>query len=75
MGRPDSTDLLPRIAEPTTIIVGERDTVTPVSDSERLQSEIRQATLTVIPGAGHLSNVEQPSAFNAAVGRFLAERF
>jgi len=75
MSRPDSTDLLPKIGEPTAILVGELDAVTPVSDSEAMHEQIRGSTLTVVPGAAHLSSVEQPAAFNAAVSRFLVQRF
>jgi pimeloyl-ACP methyl ester carboxylesterase len=73
--RPDSTELLPRIGAPTMVIVGERDTVTPVADAEAMHRQIRGSRMDVIPGAGHLSNIEQPARFNTLVSRFLAERF
>ncbi len=69
--RPDSTDLLPQIECPTLIIVGEDDQATPVADSEYLADRIPKSTLAVIPKAGHLSNLEQPQAFNDALGSFL----
>ena len=72
MDRPDSTPDLPAIACATLILVGERDTVTPRHSAEGMQSAIPRATLVVVPGAGHLSNLEQPDVFSTAVADFLA---
>jgi 3-oxoadipate enol-lactonase len=72
--RPDSTPLLSAIHCPTLIIVGEEDAITPVSVAEQMRRTIRGSELVVIPRAGHLSNLEQPDAFNAALGRFLDSR-
>jgi pimeloyl-ACP methyl ester carboxylesterase len=69
--RGDSTDLLPRIDCPTLIIVGSEDKLTPQSEAENLSRLIKAAKLEVIGGAGHLSNLEQPIAFNLAVTKFL----
>lgn len=70
--RPDSTPLLSSITCPTLIIVGEADELTPVSAAETLQRDIARATLFVLPESGHLSNLEQPDAFRAALQTFLA---
>ncbi len=69
--RPDSTDELSRIAVPTAIVVGEHDTLTPLSDAKAMQAGIRGAVLEVVPEAAHLSNIEQPDDFNMALGRLL----
>ncbi len=69
--RPDSTPTLAQIAVPTQIIVGADDTLTPPQDSEMLRDAIRGARLAVIPGAAHLSNVEQADTFNHIVREFL----
>jgi 3-oxoadipate enol-lactonase len=74
MTRPDSTPLLPSIHVPTLIVVGEEDAVTPPAVAEEMQRSIHGSELTVIRGAGHLSNVEQPEAFNGALARFLGHR-
>ncbi len=71
MHRPDSTPLLATIGVPTLVIVGEEDTLTPVAESERMAQAIKGAKLVKIPGAGHLSNLEQPDAFNHALSAFL----
>lgn len=74
MSREDSTPLLARIKVPTLILVGEEDRLTPPALSEEMQRGIDRAELVRIPGAGHLPNLEQPEAFNAAVARFLSHR-
>ncbi|NIR59199.1 MAG: 3-oxoadipate enol-lactonase, partial [Gammaproteobacteria bacterium] len=53
-------ELLANIAIPTKIIVGEDDMGTPVAASEAMHERIPRSTLTVIPAAAHLSNLEQP---------------
>ena len=72
MDRPDSTPDLARIAVPALVTVGERDALTPVADSEAMQRAIARSTLVVLPGAGHLANLEQPEAFSRALADFLA---
>jgi 3-oxoadipate enol-lactonase len=69
--RPDSQDLLPGVGVPTLVIVGEQDGVTPPADSRLMAEKIQGAKLVTIPGAAHLSNIEQPDAFNSAVSEFL----
>lgn len=69
--RPDSTDLLPTIDVPTLLIAGSEDRMTPVSDLEFLAGAIPDARLQVIEGAGHLTNLEAPTAFNLALVHFL----
>lgn len=70
--RPDSTGTLSRIAVPTAVIVGAEDALTPPAEAERLHAAILGSTLTVIAGAGHFSNLEQPAAFNEAARALLA---
>jgi 3-oxoadipate enol-lactonase len=70
--RPDANPGLKSIAVPTLVIVGEYDAVTPPLAAANLSAQIRGSKLVHIPGAGHLSNVENPEAFNAAVREFLA---
>ncbi len=65
------TPELPRIAAPALVIAGEKDAGTPVAMSEAIAAAIPGARLAVIPGAAHLSAVEDPQAFNALVRRFL----
>jgi 3-oxoadipate enol-lactonase len=74
MTRADSTPLLATIHVPTLIIVGEEDIVTPPALSQEMHRAISGSELSVIAASGHLSNLEQPDGFNAAVARFLAHR-
>jgi len=69
--RPDSVSLLAQIACPTLVITGELDGPTPPADGQLMAERIPGAHLKIIPQAGHLSNLEQPEAFNAAVRAFL----
>jgi pimeloyl-ACP methyl ester carboxylesterase len=74
MTRADSTPMLPTIRIPVQIIVGDQDAITPPPLSEQLHHDIPGSELVVVPGAGHMSNMEQPAAFNDALGRFLDKR-
>lgn len=69
--RPDRTPMLATIDVPTLIITGEKDTVIPPSESEAMAGAIPGSKLVVIPNVAHLSNVEAPEAFNAAVQEFM----
>lgn len=71
--RRDSSDLLGLIRCPTLVVAGEEDSFIPVSEAQGMRDRIPGAQLQVIPGAGHLVNLEQPSAFQAALERFLKE--
>ena len=74
MTRPDSTPLLSTIHVPTLIVVGDEDTVTPPAASEEMHRAIAGSELVRIPQAGHLSNLEQPELFTAALAAFLSHR-
>jgi pimeloyl-ACP methyl ester carboxylesterase len=72
MTRPDSTPLLGNVRVPTQLIVGREDEITAVAVHEEMQRAIPDAALTVIEGAGHLSNLEAPDVFSRTLSRFLA---
>lgn len=65
--RVDARPLLPEIDVPTTVIVGSADTLTPPALSEAMVQAISGAELVVLEGAGHLSNLEAPDGFTAAL--------
>jgi len=65
------TDRLGGIKIPTLIVVGRHDVGTPVAASEVMHAKIPGSKLVIIEDASHLSNVEQPAAFNQAIGDFL----
>lgn len=72
--RTDTTPALSGITIPTLILVGEHDALTPPADAEAMQAQLPNAELHVIPGAAHLSNLENPTVFNRHLLAFL-ERF
>jgi pimeloyl-ACP methyl ester carboxylesterase len=70
--RPDTTPLLARLDVPAAVIVGESDVITPPADGRAMSAALPRAELEVIPGAGHLANLEAPGPFTAALTRLLA---
>jgi pimeloyl-ACP methyl ester carboxylesterase len=68
----DVRDQLAEIAAPTLVVVGELDRETPPSYARHLADRIAGSRYTEIAGAGHISNLERPAAFDAAVLDFLA---
>jgi 3-oxoadipate enol-lactonase len=69
--RPDSGPSLAAIRVPTLVLVGQEDVLTPAVEAEAMARAIAGAHLTVVEKAGHLSNMENPAALNAALGAFL----
>ncbi len=69
--RPDSTPTLAQIAVPTLLLPGAEDQIIPLAEAQAMAAAIHGAWLQAIPGAGHLPNLENPAAFNAAVRDFL----
>jgi 3-oxoadipate enol-lactonase len=53
------------------VIAGERDLATPLPAKQALAAAIPGARLVVLPGAPHMMQIEQPSAFLAAIEEFL----
>jgi pimeloyl-ACP methyl ester carboxylesterase len=71
MAEADMRDLLPHVAVPTLLIWGDQDARSPLTVAHQFEQAIRGAQLVVIPGCGHVSNLEQPDRFNDAVRDFL----
>jgi 3-oxoadipate enol-lactonase len=72
MSRADLTARLAAVGCPVLVIAGDDDRVIPLAYAEQVLLHVPQARLRRIPGAAHLSNVEQPADFNAALREFLA---
>lgn len=70
--RPDSTGLLASIDVPTLVTCGDEDAITPIKGMRAMAAAIGPARFETITGAGHLSSVERPAAFNHVVSEFLA---
>ena len=69
--RPDSTPLLKEIRVPVLAIAGSDDQITPQAGMQEMARAIPNAEFANIAAAGHLTPVEQPLAFNAAIETFL----
>jgi 3-oxoadipate enol-lactonase len=69
--RPDRQAELSAIACPTLVIAGKEDKLSPPADMAALARAIPNARLTEIAGAGHLSNLENPAEFLAAIASFM----
>ena len=69
----DFRAVLAKITVPTLVIVGDEDVVTPPPASDFLVANIPGAALVTIPQAGHLTNIEKPEAFKAALRPFLEQ--
>ena len=68
----DRREALANIKVPTLAIAGEHDTTAPPKVVARMADAIRGARYVLLPGVGHLANVENPTAYNAALGDFFA---
>jgi 3-oxoadipate enol-lactonase len=69
--RPDASAVLERVSCPVLVIAGENDAVTRTDESQMMASHVADGQFVVIPDAGHLSNLENPAAFNRALEAFL----
>jgi 3-oxoadipate enol-lactonase len=69
--RIDVTSRLKQIPTPTLVIVGEQDGGTPPAMARDIHQNKPGSELVIIPSAAHISNMEQPQAFNAALCGFL----
>lgn len=70
----DTSRVLKTIEAPTLLLWGDGDRRSPLSVAEQFHTAIPNSELEVIPGAGHVSNMEKPEEFNATVRRFLTKR-
>ena len=67
----DASGDLARVRVPTLILIGDGDDATPMAESEFIRDGIAGSTLRVIPKAGHLSTIDNPEGFTAALREFL----
>jgi pimeloyl-ACP methyl ester carboxylesterase len=67
----DLRDALPHISASTLLVYGDQDVRAPLTIAEDLRAAISGSMLVVLPGTGHVCNIEAPEAFNGAVRSFL----
>ncbi len=63
---------LPRIALPTLVLVGQTDAISTVDEMRGMAAAIPGAEFVVIPNSGHMTPLENPTAFNEAIEQFIA---
>lgn len=71
VNRPEVDSLLPRIACPTLVMTGELDTWAGPEQHRQIAAALPNSELVIVPGAGHMIQIEAPDAVNTAIARWL----
>ena len=71
--REEVTGWLGEIRVPALVVVGEDDGISPPEEMRQIAEALPDARFELIADAGHMAPLEQPQAFNRALGAFLAE--
>jgi pimeloyl-ACP methyl ester carboxylesterase len=71
--RTDTTASLASMTIPALILVGEFDVLTPPAASEAMHQRISGSEMFIVPGAGHVSNLENPEFFNEKLLLYLKQ--
>ena len=71
--RTDTTGMLPSIKVRTLIICGAEDKMTSMEVMTKINNSIPDSDMKIIDGAGHLTNLENPDAFNSILLEFLSK--
>ncbi|GAB4327745.1 MAG: alpha/beta fold hydrolase [Calditrichia bacterium] len=69
--RPDFLDLLQDMQFPVTVVASEGDALTTLEDARAMMERLPDGHLEIIQNSAHLSNMEQPVAFNRALMRLI----
>ena len=70
-GRTDTTDYFSKLKIPALLICGEMDKLTPPDVMQALAGKLNHAEFVLIPRAGHVSSIENPTVFNSSLEKFL----
>ncbi len=71
--RPDRLHVLSGLGKPALIITGSNDSLMPLCTSEAMHAAMPGSRMVILDGAAHITNLEAPDAFNAAIEQFLDE--
>ena len=69
--RKETCTRLPEIKIPVLIMVGKEDKITPIAAAQQMHELIKDSSLQIIPHAGHVTNLENPTTFNFQLVNFL----
>jgi pimeloyl-ACP methyl ester carboxylesterase len=72
LGRPEQESLLGKVTCPTLVMTGELDGWSGPAQHQAIAARIADATLTIVPGAGHMLPLEAPETMNEAIAAWLA---
>jgi pimeloyl-ACP methyl ester carboxylesterase len=72
-GRTDTTSYLSKIKIPALLLCGEDDRLTPPDSMELMAEQIPGAQFEIVPGAGHMSPIENASFVNSRIKKFLSK--
>jgi len=70
--RPSYEETLSNLAVPSLVVVGSEDAFTTRGEAERMRDLLTDSELVWLEGVGHMPNLENPEAFNAALLRLLS---
>ena len=70
--RPDQTAALSGFRGPSLVLCGEEDRLCPVERHQEMTARLAASRLVIVPGAGHISTLENAPAVNAALAQWLA---
>ena len=69
--RKETCSKLENIKVPVHIMVGKEDKITPPAAAQFMHEKIKNSSISIIEGAGHLTNIENPIEFNNQLKKFI----
>ncbi|MDH3740575.1 MAG: alpha/beta hydrolase [Hyphomicrobiales bacterium] len=69
----DLRENLANITAPALLVAGEMDRLSPPAMMEKMASYIPGAGFEMLPGIGHMTQIEDPVRFNALIDKFIGE--
>ena len=75
VGAHDALEKLPAIACPVLAMVGAEDNETPIAYAAEIASRVQRGSLSIIPDAGHISNLESPETVTTQLRVFFRQAF
>jgi pimeloyl-ACP methyl ester carboxylesterase len=73
--RTDTSSVLDTVQVPTLLLVGEQDTITPPEVMQTMHDKIKDSEIVTIPGAGHMTTIENPEVVTQSIEEFLSKPF